>query len=179
MDVGRMTKSIDCTLGESIGRNSSLPEKTPLDSQLLGLWLVKSIEMEPEKAVALIGGLPDELVEFTDQGEYVIWGEPTDPHKRVSRCRCHPTNPPGLDVWIPGLEPLTAQCIYKVDGNELVICIAGNAGKRPSEIRRDDQKPWCLVQLERWTGPRPKKVRRKRKPLLEPGKFIPEGFLDL
>jgi hypothetical protein len=150
-----------------------------MDQRLLGFWSVRSIDMVPDRCVGLIGGLPGELVEFTSDDTYVVWGDPSRPHTTIQHCRWHEkTDPPEVDIWISGLESLAAKCVYRFDEEALVIGIAGNAGPRPTDIRRDDDRLWCVVTLDRWHGPPPAKRRRRRRPLLKRGSLIPEGFLD-
>jgi hypothetical protein len=82
-----------------------------------------------------------------------------------------------LDIWITGLESLVARCVYKVSGSQLVICIAGNYGERPTEIRRDDERLWCVITSEKTELPKRQKSRPSE-PLLEPGSLIPQAFLN-
>src|SRR5690242_12418899 len=94
-----------------------------MGSPLVGLWSVQGVDMIPDCVASLIGGLPGQLVEFTADGRYIVWGEPTDPDPTVSRYCCHATDPAGLDVWIPGLESLVRKCVYRHDGAEARLCI--------------------------------------------------------
>lgn len=148
-----------------------------MDTLLIGLWSVRGIDMVPDRAASLIGGLPGEVVEFTADGRYVVWGDPSAPDRTASRYRCHDTDPPGLDVWIPGLESLVRRCVYQVDGAVAQVCIAGDSRGRPAAVRRDDSRIWGVVTLYRWAGLPPTKRRKRRQPLLRPGKLIPDGFL--
>ena len=148
-----------------------------MDRRLVGFWRIDTIDMVPDRAVQLIGGLLNEIVEFTDNDRYVLWGDPSDPRK--INCRFLDTDPPAMDFWIRGLESLGSKCLLDIQDSRLKICIAGDSGERPTEIRRDDELLWCVMSLERWNGPRPVKTkRRKRRPLLKPGRLIPDGFLD-
>jgi len=130
---------------------------TSIDPSLPGCWRVLSIDMIAGKTVSLIGGLPDEYVEFTDDGRYRV--DLLDRRPAESRFRVVPSESEnGLDVWLEGLESLVAQCIYRIDGDDLIVCVAGNHGPRPTEIRRDDGKLWCVIQLTRSQSPN----RRRR-----------------
>jgi hypothetical protein len=145
-----------------------------MDKQLLGFWRIRALDMVEDRAVRLIGGLPDQIVEFTAKGEYVQWADP----RRPARSRCRSFTRKGiqaLDVWIERLEALTTHCIYQVDGSNLQICIAGDSGSRPKEIRQDDERLWCVLSCER-SEPPPKMRPAKPRKLLPPGSFIPRGL---
>lgn len=119
-----------------------------IDPSLLGCWRVVSTDMIAGKTVSLIGGLPDEYVEFTDDGRYRV--DLLDRRPGESRYRIVPSGAEhGLDVWTEGLESLVARCVYQIDGDGLLVCVAGNHGPRPTEIRRDDEKLWCVMKLTR------------------------------
>ena len=147
-----------------------------MDKELLGCWRVVNTDMVVGRAVRLIGGLPGEYVEFTGNGLYRLDIERPNP----SECHCR-TSTSGrlgeLDVWIKGLEPLTTRCLYQIADDGLEICISGDSRERPTELRRDDERLWCLMTLKRAEPPKPYKSGREM-PLLKPGKFIPDGFLD-
>lgn len=126
------------------------------------------------KTVSLIGGLPDEYVEFTNDGRYrvdLLDRRPAE--SRFSIVLSKPDN--GLNVWIDGLESLVAQCIYRVDGDTLTVCVAGNHRQRPTVIRRDDEKLWCVIKFTRAEPPK-RRRRAKSEPLLENGSLIPKAF---
>jgi hypothetical protein len=145
-----------------------------MDKQLLGFWRVRSLDMIEDRAVRLIAGLPDQVVEFTAPGNYVVWADP----RRPARYRCRSFMRKGiraLDVWIEGLEPLRTHCIYHVDGSHLQIGIAGDSGSRPTELRRDDERLWCVLSCERCEPPPRARPARPRK-LLQPGRLIPRGM---
>lgn len=120
----------------------------PTDSELLGHWRVLSIDMIDGKTVSLIGGLPDEIVEFTDDGRYRVDIKHRNPAESRYCAVASPTNS-DLDVWSEGLESLVSRCLYRIEGNELTVCVAGNHRSRPTEIRRDDDQLWCVIQLAR------------------------------
>jgi hypothetical protein len=143
-----------------------------MDEAILGYWRVRSIDMVEEKAVSLIAGLGGEIVEFTSDGKYVVWGDPRRPATYLCRTFTRKGRA-ALDMWIEGLEPLTTRCIYRVDGSDLLICIAGDSKPRPKEPKRDDARLWCLMSFER-SGPPPKRRRAKPRKLLEPGSLIPK-----
>jgi hypothetical protein len=130
-----------------------------VDDPLIGCWLVKSTDMIPDRAVSLIGGLPGEYVEFTADGRYRAGL--ADRRPAESRYRTIPNaDTSQLDIWIVGLEPLCARCLFRIAGDSLTICIAGNSGERPTEVRRDDRRLWCVMSLER--SERPKRRRSGR-----------------
>jgi hypothetical protein len=147
-----------------------------MDEQLVGFWRVRSLDMIEDRAVQLIAGAGQigESVEFTASGKYVMWADPRRP--ATSRCRSFRRGGvSALDIWIEGLERLRTRCIYQVDGRHLHICIAGDSGRRPTEIMRDDERLWCVMACERCDPP-PKMRRAKPRRLLEPGHFIPKGL---
>ncbi|HJZ59561.1 MAG TPA: hypothetical protein VKE74_31745 [Gemmataceae bacterium] len=145
-----------------------------MDEIIVGFWRVRSIDMVEDRAVSLVGGLPGEIVEFTSDGRYVLWGDPSRPS--TSCCRTFRwKGRSALDVWIEGLEALTTRCIYQVEGPNLLVCIAGDSQPRPAEMKRKDARLWCLMSLER-SEPPPKRRRAKSRKLLEPGRFIPKGL---
>jgi hypothetical protein len=76
---------------------------------------------------------------------------------------------------VEGLERLRTRCIYQVDGRRLRICIAGDSGLRPTEIKRNDERRGCVIMCER-CDPLPKVRPAKPRKLLEPGRFIPKGL---
>lgn len=142
-----------------------------MDIRLGGFWSVRTIDMVPNRAVRLIGGLVGELVEFTADGHYILWGDPADPDRGEKLFRWHDSDPPGLDIWIPGLEPLANQCLCRIAEDEMQICVSGDSRPRPTEIRRDDRKLWCVYSFVRWGRPAPIE-RRRRKKVLHPGRPI-------
>jgi hypothetical protein len=148
-----------------------------MDAAILGYWRVRSIDMVENRAVTLIGGRSGEIVEFAADGRYVLWGDPHRPTKSSHFRTFVRKQRRALDVWIKDLEPLTTHCIYDIDGLNLAICIAGDSRARPTEPKRDDNRPWCMMHLARCEPP-PKVRRRKPRKLLEPGRLIPKGFLD-
>jgi uncharacterized protein (TIGR03067 family) len=44
------------------------------------------------------------------------------------------TSPPAIDLMRPsgGQEPLIHLCIYKIEGEELVVCVGASGGERPT-----------------------------------------------
>ena len=119
-----------------------------MSSSIVSIWRVKQIDMTIGHSVSLIGGLPGEYVEFTDDGYYRV--DIKDKRPGVSRFKtARSSSWSELDIWIEGLEALVKQCIYRIDGDLLTICVAGNSGERPTEFRRDDQLFWCLLTMER------------------------------
>jgi hypothetical protein len=142
---------------------------------LSGFWRVDAIDMIHGPVVRLIGGVPGELIEFTADDRMVIWrgGRATPP----ARVRHAPdAESPGLDIWTDGLESFVARCVYRVEGDLLRICVAGNSGVRPAAIMRDDERLWCVMTLSRSRAPRRRVVPRTFSG--EGATLVPGGFLD-
>jgi hypothetical protein len=153
-----------------------------MDQELVGFWRVRAFDMIEDVAVQLIAFEVGERVEFAAIGKYVMWADP----RRPATYRCRSFRRRGvsaLDIWVEGLERQRSRCIYQVDGPRLHICIAGNRldsarrlrARRPTEIKRDDERLWCVMTCERCDPP-PKVRPAKPRKLLEPGHFIPKGF---
>lgn len=154
---------------------SSNSPDSPSDPALLGSWRVMSTDMILGKTVSLIGGLPGEYVEFTPDGRYRV--DLLDRRPSESRYSAVVSEPDSsLDVWNVGLESLVAQCIYQIDRDRLTVCVAGNHRQRPTEIRRDDDKLWCVITFTRAAPPKRRK-RVKSEPLLKNGSLIPAAFM--
>ncbi|QDT14567.1 hypothetical protein [Alienimonas californiensis] len=134
-----------------------MPAEFSNDASLVGCWRVEATDMIEGRTVSLIGGLPGEYVEFTDDGRYrvdLLDRRPSEgPFERVRS-----DFGPGLNFWIEGLESLITRCLYEIDGDSLTICIAGDYGPRPVAVRRDDDKLWCVKTFRRCERP-----RRRRK----------------
>jgi hypothetical protein len=81
-----------------------------------------------------------------------------------------------LNAWAEGLYGLMSLCIYRFQGGILEVCVAGDRPPRPTAFRRDDERLWCLVSLERGDAPR-KERRPNRRPSPEPGSFIPTDWV--
>ena len=146
------------------------------DDALIGCWRIQQFDAPADRVVYIIGGMPGDYVEFTKTGKYVwdLAGRPMDCHYRAVRAG----DVGELDVWIEDLEPLARNCIYRIDGDVLTICINGTRdGERPTAVRRDDEQLWCVKRLERCDRPpRPRKPGRPKQ-LLEPGSFIPKDLV--
>lgn len=132
-----------------------------MDARLCGFWQVLSVDMVSDRLVNLVAGLPGEIVEFAASGRYINWGQPgeADPHRYV--LRWFDTEPPGLDIGLPGFPK--SHCIYAIAGDELCLCMAGDHLPRPTEIRRDDERLWCVKTYKRWVGEVPVEPTRRRK----------------
>ena len=154
------------------------PARTPdSDDALIGCWRIKSFDAPADRVVYIIGGMPSDYVEFTKTGKYVwdLAGRPMDCHYRAVRAG----DVGELDVWIGDLEPLARNCIYRIDGDVLTICINGTRdGERPTEVRRDDERLWCVKTLERCERPHRSRKLGRPKQLLERGSFIPKDLLE-
>ena len=106
----------------------------------------------------------------------VWWGDLDDPLPQ--HCRTLEENGfQAMNAWTEGLYGLMSLCIYRIQDGILEICVAGDKPPRPTEFRRDDERLWCMLSLERGEAPKKKKGRSKRGPLLEPGSFIPTDWL--
>jgi hypothetical protein len=144
-----------------------------MDPALVGWYRVKGFDMVVGRTVSLIGGLPGERVEFTEDGRYRVW-ELRD-LAGDSRYAAWPQKKPAeMDVWIPGMD-VVSRCAYELAGKELRVCVGGDHGPRPTEIRRDDERLWCVIRFERCKAPRAGKAK-PAKPTVEPGSFIPTAW---
>jgi uncharacterized protein (TIGR03067 family) len=61
------------------------------------------------------------------------------------------TSPPAVDLIRPldGQELLVHLCIYKIDGDELVICVGATGGERPSTIDASAGSGRMLMKYKR------------------------------
>ncbi len=146
-----------------------------MDDALIGCWRVTGSDMVVGRSVRLIGGLLGEFGEFTADGRYRV--DLADRRPLDSRYRTSATaETMDLDIWIEGLETLGAHCIYRIDGDTLAVCIAGDSRPRPTELRRDDGRLWCVMIFERSVPPKRRRSARSEL-LLEPGSLIQKAFL--
>ena len=121
------------------------------DSALSGFWEVTAAEQVAGRTLRVIGGIPGDLVQFTEDGRYVIR---TDPRRSVEyRYRAEAGSPlPRLDL--SGHNPdFTTHAVYRVEGDELVICAAANGRERPTDVVRDDERLWVLRRCRRRSAP--------------------------
>jgi hypothetical protein len=136
---------------------STLPfgggEQIAVGDLLHGFWQVAHVDMVSDRAVSSVAGTPGELVEFRTDGRYVVWGDPAEPEPLRYVLRLLDTEPPSLDIGMAGLPK--SQCIYCVAGDELRLCVAGDHGPRPTDIRRDDTRLWLVKTHVRWRGDPP------------------------
>jgi hypothetical protein len=150
-------------------------EKPPFDSRLLGYWRVRTVDRKDCRMMRMLLAEPGDVVEFTTDSYLVWWGEPDDP--LPMHCRTLEENgQAAMNAWTEGLYGLMSLCIYRIHDDILEICVAGDNPPRPTAFRRDDERLWYLVSLERSEAPK-KKRRSKKRPLLEPGSFIPTDWL--
>ena len=129
-----------------------------LDPLLIGWWKVLSTAMPRGKVLGLIGGLPGERVSFSEAGHYNVFPMDSD-----SQCfRCGIAQPyRELDIWIRGLETLTALCIYTIEDDTLKITVTGRLSgedatkvKRPTEMRMDELLNWAVIEMKRCQPPK-------------------------
>lgn len=148
-----------------------------METGLIGCWYVSAIDM-PNQCIELIAGVPGEHVEFTADGRYRSGLERRTPSDYCYRAKMG-SNLGELDIWQDELpRQFGAQCVYRIIGDILAICIAGNNGKRPTDLRRDDSRLWCVMTYQR--AERPPKRGAGRKKLLEPGSLMPKPlFRDI
>ncbi len=119
---------------------------------------------------------PGDILEFTPDSYLIWWGDPDDPLSM--HCRTLEENGiQAMNAWTEGLYGLMSLCIYRIQDGILEICVAGDKPPRPTEFRRDDDRLWCMLTLEPSEAPKKKKGRSKKRPLLEPGTFIPTDWL--
>ena len=119
---------------------------------LLGPWKVTVVEQVAGRTLRVIGGVPGDTVEFTDDGRYIIRTRPGRPVEY--RYRVMPENsPPALDLYMLNPDAAT-YALYHLAGDELVICAVANGKERPTEILRSDERLWVLQHYRRTPSPR-------------------------
>ena len=129
-----------------------------MDPALVGCWRVVGIDPVGESAVKFLAGLPadlvGDLVEFLDAGCCVTDAASGRP-RAVYLCRTFRRGWLAcLDVRSAGPPPRVTRCVYRVDGDRLSICMAGDHGPRPRAVRRDEQRLWCVMTLARSERPK-------------------------
>jgi hypothetical protein len=143
-----------------------------VEDDIIGFWRVTSVDMIEGVTVSILPGLAGEIVEFSSEGEYILH---IPGRSRASRCRfLDEPDFVAFDTWIVGLEGLVTRSIARRNDNLLSVCIAGNYGHRPTELRRDDAKLWVMKEFERVERP----VKKPKEPRKRPPGLIPKGLLS-
>ena len=137
-----------------------------MEDEIFGFWRIVSIDMIAGHAVHLIGGNPGEFAEFTSQGTYLFGARRQFAQGRKPALHCRfetkfSQEISQLDIWIPSLKALVCRCVYRVEQNRLTICVAGDHGERPTEIRRDDERLWCVITMKKAKLPQSRKQSPK------------------
>lgn len=146
-----------------------------VETGLIGCWHVIAIDM-PNRSIQLIAGVPGEHVEFTADGKYLSGLERPTPADYRFRAKME-SNLGELDIWQDELpREFGAECVYRIVGDTLSICIAGNHGKRPTDLCRDDSRLWCVMTFQRAERPRKRRAGQREK-LLEPGSLVPRPLV--
>jgi hypothetical protein len=107
------------------------------------------------RVLQVIGGIPNDVVEFDDRGRYTIV---TDPDRAIEyRYRCDSTRDPRtIDLWMSNPEFFTLG-VYRFDQESLVMCLAADWADRPDTLDRTADPKWVLRKYVRCEAPRPRK----------------------
>ena len=146
-----------------------------MDPELIGVWVIRDVDMIEDTVVSTLAGLPGEHVEFTADGRYVVDLKQKNPCDYLCRTLQSNEGHPAFDTWIENMDGVT-ESIYQIEGNALTICTAGDEKKRPTKLIRNDKKRWCMMVLERAEHPKRKYRRGKTGVTLKRGSLIPAEF---
>ena len=126
-----------------------------IDNRLTGYWRVVAHEAVVGRVLQVIGGIPNDVVEFDDRGRYTIV---TDPDRPIEyRYRCDSTRDPRtIDLWMSNPEFFTLG-VYRFDQESLVMCLAADWADRPDTLDRTADPKWVLRKYVRCEAPRPRK----------------------
>ena len=125
-----------------------------MDPALVGCWRIVGFD-RGKRAVTLRVGLPGDLVEFFGGGGCCVADAASDRPRRVYLCRTFRRGGLAcLDFRSTGLPSRVMRCVYRVDGDRLSICMAGDHGPRPRAVRRDGEQLWCVMTLARCERPK-------------------------
>lgn len=124
----------------------------PAPGGIAGRWIVT--KLEAAGMIFAISGFTGDTIDFTPGGDFVVRPPAKAELRRTSKYRYRVDkkhDPAWIDLYDPGMKRSKMRClgIYRIEGDELLMCTGQMNAPRPDRFDRKKNKSWISYRMKR------------------------------